>query len=131
MDTQLKVVSILLFALAGANAFLPHHFNWKTDLAPIKLLNRQIMYVHTFFIAFILILMGLLCLTSSNDLLTTVLGRRIAIGLAAFWIARLLIQLFGYSSRLWKGKRFETSVHVIASLLWLYFSIVFIVIACF
>lgn len=84
------------------------------------------MYVHTFFIGLIVFLMGLLCLTSAEDLINTRLGKRITLGLGIFWTCRLLIQFFGYSSKLWKGKRFETAVHIFFSLLWAYLSVVFI-----
>jgi hypothetical protein len=56
------------------------------------------LYVHSFFIAFVVFLMGLLCLTSGTELATTVLGKRIALGLGIFWMTRLFFQLFGYSS---------------------------------
>jgi hypothetical protein len=56
--------------------------------------------------------------TSARDLLETALGRRVCLGLAAFWGLRLLTQLFWYSPSLWRGKRFETGVHVVFVLLW-------------
>jgi hypothetical protein len=68
--------------------------------------------IHAFFVGLAVLLMGVLCLTSASDLVSTPLGRRVAKGLAAYWGLRLLVQLFGYSSRLWRGKAFETSVHV-------------------
>jgi hypothetical protein len=80
------------------------------------------MLVHTFFIALTIFLMGLLCLTSARDLIETKLGKTISLGLGAFWIVRLFIQFFGYSSKLWKGKTFETSVHILFSLFWTYSS---------
>jgi hypothetical protein len=87
--------------------------------------TREILYVHTFFIAFTVLLMGLLCLSSAELLLSTTLGKRICLGLAVFWTIRLLFQFFGYSAELWKGKRFETVVHIFFSCLWLYLSVVF------
>lgn len=69
--------------------------------------------------------MGLLCITSSHELVTTVLGNRISLGLAIFWGIRLGVQFFGYSVDLWKGKTFETTIHVIFSILWGYFTAVF------
>ena len=87
------------------------------------------MYVHTFFIALTVMLMGLLCITSARQLIETDLGKRIAFGLAVFWFARLMIQFFGYSSELWKGKAFETAVHISFSAIWVYFSLIFIRIA--
>ncbi|HEY5771458.1 MAG TPA: hypothetical protein VIS75_02470, partial [Chitinophagaceae bacterium] len=89
-------------------------------------INRQLMYVHSFFLAFVIFLMGLLCLTSSNELLNTSFGKRILLGLAIFWAVRLLVQFFGYSSKLWKGRSFETTVHIVFSLFWIYMVVVFI-----
>jgi hypothetical protein len=71
-------------------------------------------------------LIGILCLTSGSELMATSFGKRIAFGIGIFWIIRLVIQFFGYSSQLWKGKRFETAVHILFSILWTYLSGVFI-----
>jgi uncharacterized membrane protein len=83
------------------------------------------MYVHTFFIAIVVFLIGVLCLTSSRELIETNLGKRICFGLGLFWTIRLIIQFFGYSSELWKGKTFETSVHILFIFLWTYLSFIF------
>jgi hypothetical protein len=45
-----------------------------------------------------------------------------------FWAIRLFIQFFGYSTKLWKGKPFETSVHLLFSLFWAYLSLIFLAI---
>jgi len=71
------------------------------------------------------LLMGLLCLTSANELITTKLGHHISLGLGVFWTFRLLVQFFGFSSKIWKGKVFETTIHILSSLLWLYLSVLF------
>lgn len=89
-------------------------------------MNRQMMYVHLFFIALAVVLNGVLCLTSAEELLTTSLGRRICLGIGLFWTLRLYVQFFVYSSELWKGKAFETSMHVLFIILWSYISAVFI-----
>ena len=103
----------------------PRYFDWKKDLAPLSLINRQIMHIHTLFIALTVLLMGLLCLTSAGELMQTNLGKRISLGLGFFWFCRLLVQFFGYSAELWKGKKFETAIHILFIFLWTYFSIVF------
>jgi len=41
-----------------------------------------------------------------------------------FFIA-LVLQLFGYSPKLWRGKLFETVIHLLFLLLWLYLAVVF------
>lgn len=129
MELHLKIIGILLIVLALVHSIFPKYFNWKKDLSSLSLINRQVMYVHTLFIAVVVFLMGLLCLTSSQALIETPLGKKIMLGFGVFWILRLLIQFFGYSSELWKGKVFETIVHIIFSILWAYISFVFLWIA--
>ncbi|WAC03865.1 hypothetical protein N7U66_09220 [Lacinutrix neustonica] len=106
----------------------PKYFNWNVELKTISLVNRQIMTVHTFFIALTLFLIGALCFTSALDLINTKLGHSITFGLGVFWSVRLFVQFFVYSPKLRKGKTFETIIHIIFSLLWLYFASVFLMI---
>jgi len=128
MTLQLELIGALLVVLALLHAAFGWYFNWRREFAVVSLINRQMMYVHTFFVAFTVGLMGLLCLTSAAELVGTPLGRRVALGLGVFWLARLLIQFFGYSASLWRGKRFETIIHVLFSVFWTYLSAVFILV---
>ena len=129
MNIHLQIIGSLLGILSLIHVIFPKYFNWNKELKSLSLMNRQMMKVHTFFIAFIVLLMGILCLTSSAELIETNLGRKISLGFALFWIVRLFFQLFIYSSKLWKGKKFETAVHVVFTLLWLYFSSIFLIVA--
>ncbi|NML64863.1 hypothetical protein HHL22_06555 [Hymenobacter sp. RP-2-7] len=129
MQNQLEAAGGLLVALALLHAAFPRYFNWRRELAPLSLLSRQLMYVHTFFVAFTVFLMGLLCLTSAAELAGTALGHRVALGLGVFWLARLVLQFFGYSAELWRGKRFETAVHLLFSGLWIYLTTLFFKVA--
>ena len=128
METQLKIIGILLMTLALIHIIFPKYFNWKEELKPLSLMNRQMMTVHTFFIALVVFLMGLLCLTSAEDLTQTKLGKTISFGLGVFWTTRLFFQFFIYSPKLWKGKIFETIIHILFSLLWIYLSVVFLLV---
>ena len=113
-------------ALALIHLAFPKYFNWKEELKSLSLITSQMMTVHTFFIALVVFLMGLLCLTSAIEIIETTLGKTISLGFGIFWSIRLFIQFFGYSTDLWKGKPFETTVHILFSLLWTYLSVVFI-----
>lgn len=126
MELHYKIIGIILIALAFVHIIFPKYFKWKEELKPLSLINQQIMKVHTFFIALVVFLIGLLCLTSSNDLINTELGKKVSLGFGIFWSFRLIIQFFGYSSKLWKGKKMETIVHIIFSFLWTYLSYIFI-----
>ena len=126
MELQLEIIGILLVLLAAIHVIFPKYFNWKNELTSLSLINRQLMYIHSFFIAFAIFLIGILCLTSATELTNTPLGKKISLGLGVFWSVRLFIQFFGYSSKLWKGKAFETFIHVFFSIFWIYLSTIFI-----
>ncbi|WP_316766812.1 hypothetical protein [Pedobacter frigiditerrae] len=129
IELHLKIVGFILVVLAFVHIIFPRYFAWKEQLKSLTLINKQLMYVHTFFIAVTTLLMGVLCILCANDLLTTFFGQKIAFGLALFWGMRLFFQFFVYSKDLWKGKRFETCVHTLFSILWLYITVVFAVVA--
>ena|SRR5918993_2091149 len=128
MELHIKIIGYILIVLAFLHLIFPWYFKWKKDLGNIILINRQMMYVHTFFIALVVLLGGLLCVTSSKELIETRLGGRLAFGMFIFWGFRLIIQFVGYTSQTWKGKRFETTVHILFSILWLYLTLVFLII---
>lgn len=128
MEIHLKIIGCLLVGLALVHIIFPKYFRWDKELNSLSLINLQMMKVHTFFIALTVFLMGILCLTSSTELIETKLGKKIALGLGIFWAVRLFLQFFGYSATLWKGKTFETTMHVIFSLLWTYLSAAFLII---
>ena len=129
MEWHLQIIGFTLILLALVHVIFPRYFDWKNDLSSLSLINREMMYVHTFFVALGVFLMGLLCVVASSEIVETTLGQKIALGFAIFWFVRLLVQFFGYSSELWKGKRFESIVHVVFILFWGYLSLVFFMIS--
>ncbi len=128
MILHLKIIGLILVVLSLAHAGFPKHFKWRDECGSLSLINRQMMYVHTFFLALALFLMGVLCLTSANEIVETELGKRLALGLGIFWGFRLLFQFFVYSSDNWRGKRFETAIHVLFSVVWTYIAAVFLLV---
>lgn len=127
LSLHLRIIGVLLIGLALIHFIFPTYFNWKKDLKPLSLINRQMMKIHTFFIALVVGLMGLLCIHSYHDLINTELGKTLSLGIGIFWFIRLLVQYFGYSSTLWKGKAFETGVHILFTILWFYLTTIFLV----
>jgi hypothetical protein len=128
MEIQLKIIGVLLSILAFIHIGFPKYFHWKAELKSLSLMNRQMMTVHTFFIALVVLMIGVLCLTSLKELIETNFGKKISLGLGVFWSIRLFFQLFIYSSKLWKGKNFETLMHIIFTLFWVYMSALFLII---
>jgi len=125
MESLLKLSGVLMIGLALLHAVFPRHFKWKEELRSITLLTRQIHYIHTFFIALTVLLIGVLCLTNASELLNSTLGSKVSLGIFIFWFCRLIVQFVGYSPTLWRGKPFETSIHIAFALLWTFFSVVF------
>jgi len=125
MEIHLKIIGCLLVILAGIHTGFGKYFKWKMELGNLSLINRQMMQTHTFFIALTVFLMGVLCLFCPVELTKTGFGQKISLGFAVFWTLRLVFQIFVYSPRLWKGKWFETVVHIIFTLLWMYMSLIF------
>ena len=125
MELHLKIIGSCLILLGLVHAIFPRQFNWKQELRSLSIVNREIMYVHTFFIAITLFLVGLLCLTSGTDLISNTFGKRVSFGLGIFFSLRLLVQFFGYSSKTWKGKTLETTIHILFSIFWTYLTAIF------
>lgn len=128
MIFHLQLIGVILIVLALFHGGFPRYFKWRDECGSLSLINRQMMYVHTFFLALILLLMGVLCLVMPNEIIETRLGKTIALGFGIFWLFRWLFQFFIYSRELWRGKLFETTVHILFVLLWTYLSAIFLLI---
>ena len=126
LGLHLRICGAMLLALSALHLIFPRRFQWKEDLSQLSLLNRQIFYVHTFFLCVILVMMGALSLFATSELLQkSGLAAWVAAGLTVFWQLRLLTQHFVYDRQLWRGKALETFVHVVFTLLWAYLSAVY------
>lgn len=121
LELHLKLAGMALIILGFSHAFFGPRLQWKEELARISLLNRQIFYVHTFFIALIVVMLGVLACFYTKELLApSRLARVVLSGIVLFWSCRLWIQFFVYDASLRKGHRFHTRVHILFSFLWLY-----------
>ena len=123
---NLRAAGVLLAVLVVVNLVVPSRFGWRADLAQLSLLNRQIFQAHSVFLVLILGLSSALLLTSADALLEpSRLSRAILVGLTIFWGLRMMMQWFFYSSAIWRGNRFFTTMHVVFSVAWIYMTAVF------
>jgi len=121
LTLHLRLSGAALLLLCLLHFFFPRRFRWKEEFGALSLLNRQIFYVHTFFVGLVLVMMGVPLLFEPAVLLErSRLGGWVAAGFTVFWGMRLLIQWFGYSAELWWGKRLETLVHFAFTAFWAY-----------
>lgn len=129
MKVLLIIAGSMQVALAFAHLAFPARFRWKEEAARMSRLNEQIFHVHTFFLCLALVLFGVW---------TAVLAPQLAAGdhailsggIAFFWFCRLIAQWFIYDTALWRGKTFETIVHIGFSLIWIFFTGLYAWAAC-
>ena len=126
MELQIRLIGYSLLILGLVHIGFPKYFKWKTEFASVSLMNRQMMYIHTLFIGIMVFMIGFLCMRFSDELCNTVFGKYITLGIGIFWFLRLVVQFFGYSPKLWKGKMFETTMHIIFAIYWSYLSFIFL-----
>jgi len=125
-ELHLRVAGVLFLALVALNLYLPRRFGWRHEMASLSLLNRQIFQVHAAFICIVLALFAALVLFYTRPLLApTPLARAVLAGMAIFWFLRLLTQWLVYDWSLWRGRRFETLVHLVFTGLWGYLTATF------
>jgi hypothetical protein len=118
---HLHVVGLVMALLVVVNLFVPGRFHWREELSRVSLLNRQIFEAHSFFIVLLLALFSALFLTCADALLEpTRLSRAVLGGLTVFWGLRMLVQWFFYSPAVWRGNRFNTMMHGVFSMTWIY-----------
>lgn len=111
---------------AGAGHFLiliasfqvPRQLRWKTDLAQLMPFNRKLLWVQGSFTVLTIMAFGTLLLVLHEELLR---GDRAALALAVFiasyWTARILVDAFYFSHRDWpQGRRFVVGHVLLTSL---------------
>jgi hypothetical protein len=126
IELNLRIAGGLLIGLSLLHVFFPRRFHWREELPRLSLLNRQVFQVHCFFIAVIVLMLGVLSLFFANALLEAGnLARIVLAGIIIFWLLRLIVQFFFYDASLWRGNRFHTFMHVALTLLWVYLLVVY------
>src|SRR4029434_7631123 len=96
-ELHLRIVGVLLLLLVAVNFYVPRRFNWRTDVASLSLINRQIMRVHAGFICVMLTMFAALVLFFSRDLLEpTRLARATLAALALLLFPRALSRSLCY-----------------------------------
>jgi len=126
LSLSLRIAGLVILALAAAYPIYPRYFRWREELQAVSLLTRQIFFVHCGFIVLLLVLQGILLVAAPDALLdASTAALALLVGMTAFWVYRLVAQLFIYDRKLWVGHRLNTVVHVVFTAIWCYLSGVF------
>jgi hypothetical protein len=122
----LRVAGVGLILLAVLHVPIGHRLKWREEASLMSPVNASIFRVHTFFICFVLIMMGLPCLVDPGVFLeSSRAGAWLAWSFSVFWTIRLFFQWFVYPRDLWRGKKMETTVHAWFSIIWLSLALLF------
>jgi hypothetical protein len=125
---HLRIVGVIMAVLVVVNVHVPRRYRWREEMAGLSLLNRQIFQAHMVFLVLLLGLFSALLLFYAPYLLeSTPLSRAVLSGLTIFWALRMVMQWSFYSSKIWRGDRFNTVMHGVFSATWVYVTAVFAV----
>lgn len=123
---HLQIAGSLLLVLSALGLTLPRRFGWRAELERVSLLTRQVFFVHAKFITLIVVFMGILSIGWAHELTTPVpLATPVLAGLMIFWGVRLFMQWGVYDRRLWVGNRFNTTMHYVFTVFWIYLTAVY------
>lgn len=113
-DYALWLAGLGHFVILIASFQVPGRLDWKHDLAQLKPFNRKLLWVQASFTVLTIIAFGVLVLTLHGELLS---GDRAAMGLAMFiavyWSARVLVDIFYFSHSDWPRGRVFVVGHVL------------------
>ena len=90
--------------------FFPRIFKWEKALAPLDIVNRNIMQIINLCLTFYFAVAAYFSLAFAPELMNTPMGRKLLAVFAAFWLLRLALQ-----------QRFFRIVHPVSLLLSLAF----------
>jgi hypothetical protein len=124
LSVNLTIVGVTTMGLGLLHIALPHGLRWRRELAGATTLNREVSYVHCFFIGLACLLWGLLPLTAGRTLLEpNPVTRLVLIGAVTFWSSRFIIQLVVFNHHARESPAWRT-LSFAGTALWLYLAVV-------
>lgn len=121
LELHLRACGAIILLLALVYPIYPRKLRWREQLADVSFLIRDIFVVHVGFILLLLVLQGVLLAFFPGTVTEDAASARALLGgLVAFWLYRLIAQLFIFDRRNWRGDRTRTLLHVVFTVLWIY-----------
>jgi len=112
----LQAIGASNVVLGLAHVFLWRVFAWTRETKRLSPLTARVFAVHTFFVAFVLVLLGALALLHADLLVApSALGRLVCGATAVFWLLRLLAQPFVFDPVLLLESRWRAPLRIVAS----------------
>jgi hypothetical protein len=125
-STLVLLGGICHFGVLIASSLVPFVLEWKKSLAPLRKLNRQLIWTYGAYTAGTILSLGILAVTVPH-LLTdgSPLGRIVCGFIATFWGVRLLLQFFVFDSREYLTNWWLTAGHHLLTYVFIFVTAVF------
>ena len=119
LQILLRVAGAGMIVLALAHIPMGRHLGWREDAARMSPQSESIFHVHTFFVCVMLIVMGVRALFAPQIFIEpTAAAAWLSWTYAVVWALRLYVQWFVFPRELWRGKSFETAMHLMFTVIW-------------
>jgi hypothetical protein len=95
MERMLILCGVSHFALCLGSLYIPKALNWKTHLASLHPLLKQMFWTYAGYILVINLCFGIISVWGSDELLNnSFLAKAITLLIGTYWLTRILIQFF-------------------------------------
>ena len=113
MKEMIWAAGCVHLGIMAANVPLPARLNVRERLAGVPQFVRQIFYVHWVYIVIVLGLFAALCFEFAAELAGgSALGRFLSGFMAAFWLLRIVLQIFYYDREIRRENRVLDSMYL-------------------
>jgi hypothetical protein len=124
LSVNLTIVGVTTLGLGLLHIALPYGLRWRREFSGASPLNREVSYVHCYFIGLACLLWGLLPLAAGRALLApNPVTRVVLVGAVTFWASRFVIQLIVFNRHARESLAWCT-LSVAGTGLWLYLAVV-------
>jgi hypothetical protein len=106
MIDAIWISGVVHLAIIAANVPLPGMLRVSERLASVPRFVRQIFYVHWIYIVIVLAMFAALCFGFARELAgATAMGRFFSGFMSAFWLLRVVLQIFHYDREIRRERR--------------------------
>ena len=93
LPNLIQIAGGVQLSILIASALVPLRLQWKTDLAQLPRLHRQLFWVYGGYVVLAIFSLGVICLLNPTELASgTLLARSVCAYIATFWGIRLSLQ---------------------------------------
>lgn len=118
MTRTIQAAGFIHLGIIAANIPLPGKLRVRERLAGVPRFIRQVFYVHWIYIVIVLGLFAALCFGFPRDLAgSSTLGRFLSGFMCAFWLLRIILQLFYYDREIRRENRMLDMLYVLSLLM--------------